>query len=100
MSRANGNPEDDYLKIKAIDHVELWVGNARQASYSYTHAFGFTSTAFAGLEGGVRARASYVLEQGKVRFVLSAPLGPDGELAGHVHRHGDGVRDIAMEVED
>ena len=61
MSRANGSPEDDYLQIKAIDHVEFWVGNARQASYFYTHAFGFTPTAFAGLESGIRDRASYVL---------------------------------------
>jgi 4-hydroxyphenylpyruvate dioxygenase len=100
MARDNGSSADDYLKILAIDHVEFWVGNARQASYFYTHAFGFTTTALAGLESGVRDRASFVMEQGKVRFVLTAPLGPDGEIAGHVHRHGDGVRDIALEVED
>jgi 4-hydroxyphenylpyruvate dioxygenase len=100
MSRDNGSAADDYLKIRAIDHVEFWVGNARQASYFYTHAFGFTTTAYAGLESGVRDRASYVMEQGKVRFVLTAPLGPDGDMADHVHRHGDGVRDIALEVED
>ena len=100
MSRNGNNAGDDYLQIRAIDHVEFWVGNARQASYFYTNAFGFTTTAYAGLESGVRDRASYVMEQGKVRFVLTAPLGPDGEMADHVHRHGDGVRDIAMEVAD
>jgi 4-hydroxyphenylpyruvate dioxygenase len=100
MARDNGSAADDYLKIRAIDHVEFWVGNARQASYFYTHAFGFTTTAYAGLESGVRDRASYVMEQGKVRFVLTAPIGPEGEMADHVLRHGDGVKDIALEVED
>jgi 4-hydroxyphenylpyruvate dioxygenase len=100
MSGSNGSPQDDYLKIRAIDHVEFWVGNAKQSAYFYAHAFGFTPTAVSGLESGVRDRASYVLEQGKARFVLTAPLGPDGPIAEHVHRHGDGVRDIALEVED
>ena len=91
---------DDFLKIRSVDHLEFWVGNARQAAFYYAHAFGFTVTAYAGLETGVRDRASYVLQQGKIRFVLTAPLGPDGDLADHVNRHGDGVRDIALEVED
>jgi len=91
---------DDFLSIRSIDHLEFWVGNARQAAFFYQHAFGLTLTAYAGLETGVRDRASYVLQQGKVRFVLSTPLGPEGAMADHVHRHGDGVRDIALEVED
>jgi len=91
---------DDFLKIRSVDHLEFWVGNARQAAFYYAHAFGFTVTAYAGLETGVRDRASYVLQQGKIRFVLTAPLAPDGDLADHVNRHGDGVRDIALEVED
>jgi len=91
---------DDFLSIRSIDHLEFWVGNARQAAFFYQHAFGLTITAYAGLETGVRDRASYVLQQGKVRFVLTTPLGPEGPMAEHVHRHGDGVRDIALEVED
>ncbi len=91
---------DDFLSIRAIDHLEFWVGNARQAAFFYQHAFGLAITAYSGLETGVRDRASYVMQQGKVRFVLSTPLGPDGFMAEHVHRHGDGVRDIALEVED
>ena len=91
---------DDFLSIRSIDHLELWVGNARQAAFFYQHAFGLTITAYAGLETGVRDRASYVLQQGKVRFVLTTPLGPEGAMAEHVHKHGDGVRDIALEVED
>ncbi|HEU4725975.1 MAG TPA: 4-hydroxyphenylpyruvate dioxygenase [Candidatus Eisenbacteria bacterium] len=91
---------DDFLKIRGTDHVEFYVGNAKQAAYYYAHAFGFAVVAYAGLETGVRDRASYVLQQGKVRFVLTAPLGPEGSVADHVHRHGDGVRDIALDVED
>ncbi len=91
---------DDFLSIRSIDHLEFWVGNARQAAFFYQHAFGLAITAYAGLETGVRDRASYVMQQGNVRFALSTPLGPDGFMAEHVHRHGDGVRDIALEVED
>ena len=91
---------DDFLSIRSIDHLEFWVGNARQAAFFYQHAFGLAVTAYAGLETGVRDRASYVLQQGKVRFVLSTPLGPDGPMADHIRLHGDGVRDIALEVED
>jgi 4-hydroxyphenylpyruvate dioxygenase len=91
---------DDFLKIHGTDHVEFYVGNAKQAAYYYAHAFGFSVVAFSGLETGVRDRASYVLQQGKVRFVLTAPLGPEGPIAEHVHRHGDGVRDMALDVED
>jgi 4-hydroxyphenylpyruvate dioxygenase len=91
---------DDFLKIHGTDHVEFYVGNAKQAAYYYAHAFGFSVIAYAGLETGIRDRASYVLQQGKVRFVLTAPLSPDTPIADHVHRHGDGVRDIALDVED
>ncbi len=64
--------------LEGTDHVELWVGNARQAAYHYRQAFGFDVIAYAGPETGVRDRASYVLQQGKVRLVLTAPLQPDG----------------------
>ena len=86
--------------LEGTDHVELWVGNARQAAYHYRNAFGFDVVAYAGPETGVRDRASYVLEQGKVRLVLTAPLQPEGPIAEHVQRHGDGVRVSGLRVAD
>jgi 4-hydroxyphenylpyruvate dioxygenase len=88
------------MPLDGWDHVELWVGNAKQAAYFYEHAFGFTRTAYAGPETGVRDRASYVLEQGDVRFVVTSALREDHEIARHACRHGDGVRDIALAVPD
>ncbi len=90
----------DTLPLKAIDHLELWVGNAKQSAFYYIHAFGFDLVAYAGLETGVRDRASYVLQQGKIRLVLSTPLAPEHPMSEHVHRHGDGVKRIAIEVDD
>ena len=90
----------DFMPLDGWDHVELWVGNAKQAAYFYEHAFGFTRTAYAGPETGVRDRASYVLEQGDVRFVVTSALREDHEIARHACRHGDGVRDIALAVPD
>src|SRR2546421_1479842 len=90
----------DFTPLKGWDHLELWVRNAKQAAYFYEHAFGFTRTAYAGPETGVRDRASYVLEQGDVRFVLTSPLREEHEIAHHQCRHGDGVKDIALEVPD
>ena len=90
----------DFLPLKGIDYVEFWVGNARQASAYYRALWGFTPVAFAGLETGIRDRASYVMRQNDITFVFTAPLTPDGEIAEHVHRHGDGVHDIAFAVDD
>jgi 4-hydroxyphenylpyruvate dioxygenase len=90
----------DFLPLKGIDHVEFWVGNARQASAYFRALWGFTPTAFSGLETKVRDRASYVIQQNDIRFVITAPLTPDGEIAEHVHHHGDGVKDIAFAVDD
>jgi 4-hydroxyphenylpyruvate dioxygenase len=90
----------DRLALNGIDYIELYVGNARQAAHFYRTAFGFMPTAYAGLETGVRDRASYVLEQRKIRLVVTAPLGPEGEIAEHVRLHGDGVKDIAFSVDD
>ena len=92
--------EKDFLPLNGTDYVEFYVGNARQASYFYRLAFGMKLVAYAGPETGLRDRASYVVQQGKVRFVLTTPLRPDGEIAHHVHRHGDGVRDVALWVDD
>jgi 4-hydroxyphenylpyruvate dioxygenase len=90
----------DFLPIKGIDYVEFWVGNARQASAYYRALWGYTPVAFSGLETKVRDRASYLIVQDDIRLVLTAPLTPEGEIAEHVHRHGDGVRDIAFLVDD
>jgi 4-hydroxyphenylpyruvate dioxygenase len=90
----------DFLPLKGIDHVEFWVGNARQAAAYYRALWGFTPVAFSGLETKVRDRAGYVMVQNDIRFVLTAPLTPDGEIAEHVRAHGDGVHDIAFAVDD
>ena len=90
----------DFLPLKGTDHVEFFVGNARQAAYFYRAAFGMSFVAYAGPETGQRDRASYVLQQGKIRFVLTTALRADSEIAAHVHRHGDGVRAIALWVDD
>src|SRR6187401_3879837 len=90
----------DFLPLDGIDHVEFWVGNARQAAAYYRALWGFTPVAFAGLETKVRDRASYVMVQNDIRFVFTAPLTPEGEIAEHVRKHGDGVHDIAFAVDD
>jgi 4-hydroxyphenylpyruvate dioxygenase len=90
----------DFLPLDGLDHVEFWVGNARQAAAYYRALWGFTPVAFSGLETKVRDRASYVLVQDDIRFVFTAPLTPDGEIAEHVRAHGDGVHDIAFAVGD
>jgi len=90
----------DFLPLKGTDHVEFYVGNARQAAYFYRTAFGMSLVAYAGPETGQRDRASYVLQQGKVRFVFTTALRSDSEIARHVHMHGDGVRSIALWVDD
>lgn len=91
---------EDFLPLNGTDYVEFLVGNAKQSAYFYRTAFGMSLVAYQGPETGVRDRASYVLQQGKVRFVLTTSLFPDGELANHVRRHGDGVRDIGLWVDD
>jgi 4-hydroxyphenylpyruvate dioxygenase len=90
----------DFMPLEGWDHVELWVGNAKQAAYFYEHALGFTRTAYAGPETGVRDRASYVVEQGDIRVVLTTALRKDHEITQHHARHGDGVKDIALTVPD
>ncbi len=90
----------DFLPLKGTDHIEFYVGNARQAAFFYRAAFGMSLVAYAGPETGRRDRASYVLQQGKVRFVLTTALRSDSEVAAHVHTHGDGVRAIALWVDD
>src|SRR5918992_2578323 len=90
----------DEMPLHGIDHVELYVGNATHAAHWFIHALGFRRSAYAGLETGVRDRASHVVEQGRVRFVLTAPLHGGGEIARHVADHGDGVKVVALAVPD
>ena len=92
--------EKDFLPLNGTDYVEFYVGNARQAAHFYRTAFGFHLAAYRGPETGTRGRASYVLVQNKIRFVLTTPLTADEEIGDHVRLHGDGVRDIALWVDD
>lgn len=91
---------EDFLPINGTDYIEFYVGNAKQASYYYRTAFGFQLVAYAGPETGVRDRASYVLQQGKIRLMLTTPMGPDSEISEHIKRHGDGVKVLALWVDD
>jgi len=90
----------DFLPLRGYDHVEFYVGNAKQAAHFYDKALGFKPVAKLGLETGCRDRASYVMQQGNVRFVLTSALTPDHEVARHCALHGDGVKVIALEVAD
>ena len=90
----------DFMPLDGWDHVELWVGNAKQAAYFYEHAFGFTRVAYGGPETGIRDRASYVLEQGEIRLVLTSGLRSGGEVVRFAARHGDAAKDVALAVPD
>ncbi len=92
--------EHDFMPLDGWDHLELWVGNAKQAAYFYEHALGFSRTAYAGPETGVRDRASYVLEQGDIRLVVTSGLREDSETTRFACKHGDGAKDIALRVPD
>ncbi len=95
------NPEaEDFLPLLGTDHVELYVGNAKQAAHYYMSAWGFQPEAYAGLETGLKDRVSYVLRQDKIRLVLTSPLKPGGDINRHIERHGDGVKAIALWVDD
>jgi 4-hydroxyphenylpyruvate dioxygenase len=90
----------DTFPINGTDFIEFYVGNAKQAAHFYRTVFGYKILAYRGPETGTRDRASYILEQDKVRLVLTTALRPDSEIATHVHKHGDGVKDIALWVDD
>ncbi len=90
----------DFLPLNGTDYVEFYVGNAKQAAHFYKTAFGFQSLAYAGPETGVKDRVSYVLVQNKLRFVLTTPLKPGGPIAEHINEHGDGVKVLAIWVDD
>jgi 4-hydroxyphenylpyruvate dioxygenase len=92
--------EQDFLPIHGTDHLEFYVGNAKQAAYFYRAAMGFSIVAYQGPETGARDHVSYVLEQGKIRFLLTTPLSASGEIAAHILKHGDGVKSVALWVDD
>ncbi len=91
---------EDFLPLLGTDYIELYVGNAKQSAHFYKTAFGFQSEAFAGLETGLKDRVSYVLKQDKIRLVLTTPLDENGPINEHINKHGDGVKVMALWVED
>jgi 4-hydroxyphenylpyruvate dioxygenase len=93
-------PEQDFMPIQNFDYLEFYVGDAKHTAYYFNHGWGFVPIAYAGLETGVRDRTSYVLEQGNIRLVITSSLGPEGAIAEHVHLHGDGIKDVALRVEN
>ncbi len=91
---------EDFLPLNGTDYIELYVGNAKQSAHFYKTALGFQDLAYAGLETGITDRASYVLQQGKIRIVLTTPLNSESEIGQHILNHGDGVKVIALWVDD
>lgn len=91
---------NDFLPLQGTDYVEFYVGNAKQAAHYYMSAFGFQALAYSGPETGVRDRASYVVRQNKLTFVLTTPIRSGNEMADHIYKHGDGVRFLALRVDD
>lgn len=100
LERPSEEKFDDHLGLQDIDYIEFYVGNAKQAAYFYQYVFGFKLSGYLGLETGVRDRISYFLEQGNIRFILTSALNSTSPIAKHVAKHGDGVKDLAMLVED
>ena len=92
--------EKDFLPLQGTDYIEFYVGNAKQAAHFYKTAFGFESLAYSGPETGMRDRASYAIRQNKITFVLTTPLRPNHDVADHIHKHGDGVKVLALTVDD
>lgn len=97
---ANAHDGGDAVDLLGIDHIEFWVGNANQAAHFYCAVLGFTRVAYAGPETGIRTHVSHVLAQGGIHFVVTGGLDPDGDIADHVRRHGDGVKRVAFCVHD
>src|SRR3954464_857009 len=92
--------DQDFLPLQGTDYVEFYVGNARQAAHFYISAFGFQPLAYAGPETGLRDRASYAVRQNKLTFVLTTPMRGKNDIADHIYKHGDGVKVLALRVDD
>src|SRR3954468_23986914 len=99
-TRQKAEEGHDVFPINGTDYIEFYVGNAKQAAHYYQAAFGFQLVGYRGPETGVPDRVSYLLVQNKIRLLLTTALGPDGPIAEQVRKHGDGVRDIALWVDD
>lgn len=100
QNSASHNTATDFLPLQGTDYVEFYVGNAKQAAHFYKTAFGFQSLAYAGPETGMKDKVSYVIRQNKLTFVLTTPLKSGNAIADHIYKHGDGVRVLALKVED
>lgn len=100
IAKKANNIDIDFLPLQGTDYIEFYVGNAKQAAHFYKTAFGFESLAYAGPETGVKDKASYVLRQNKLTFVLTTPLQKDSPIAAHIHKHGDGIKVLALRVDD
>jgi len=100
LTQTQASTAIDFLPLNGTDHIEFYVGNAKQSAYYYQAAFGYKLVAYAGPETGLRDRASYVLQQGKIRLVFTTSLVPDSEISDHVRTHGDGVKVLALWVDD
>ena len=92
--------QTDFLPLQGTDYVEFYVGNAKQAAHYYMSAFGFQALAYAGPETGIKDRASYAVRQNKLTLLLTTPLRSGNEMADHVYKHGDGVKVLALRVDD
>ncbi|HEX5003477.1 MAG TPA: 4-hydroxyphenylpyruvate dioxygenase [Bacteroidia bacterium] len=99
-TKSQNDTQKDFLPLNGTDYLEFYVGNAKQSAYFYQAAFGFELVAYCGPETGVRDRASYVLQQNKVRIVLTTPMQPDSPINEHIIKHGDGVKVLALWVDD
>src|SRR6187399_245985 len=94
------NVQTDFLPLQGTDYVEFYVGNAKQAAHYYMSAFGFQPLAYSGPETGIKDRASYAVRQNKLTLVLTTPIRPNNEMADHIYKHGDGVKALALKVDD
>lgn len=100
LAELHKNSTADFLPLLGTDHIEFYVGNAKQSAYYYQSAWGYELVAYSGLETGVKDRASYVLQQGKIRLILTSSFDPESEISKHVLKHGDGVKVLALWVDD
>jgi len=98
--KASSSAETDFLPLQGTDYVEFYVGNAKQAAHFYKTAFGFQSLAYSGPETGTKEKASYVIRQNKLTFILTTPLRSNNPITEHIHKHGDGVKVLALKVDD
>nr|MCU0395063.1 VOC family protein [Chitinophagaceae bacterium] len=100
QSRLQAAAVEDFLPLQGTDYVEFYVGNAKQAAHYYMSAFGFQALAYAGPETGIKDKVSYVVRQHKLTFMLTTPLRAHNEIADHIYKHGDGVKTLALRVDD